>query len=337
MKQKIDFEQYRYKYSNMKSDRHVALTHMTENYDIPIIIRQLNLIKNTKANPKARSRLESDVNFLKRSYQKNLQSQSGGVDNADIPIFVIGGKKSDFIFDLNLNPMKIRDKPCSCGNFNDRTKMMGRDKPCSCENYRDLMKMVGGTNPDSSTDDTIIDLIDLPENISSIQVFDNEENNGVSSNKIYEEHKIDDREIIFYTIDNTEKNVDQILDLDLKYLDSDQTKQVVKSKIIENEKSGNIVGIKYNEILQGYCQFKPVEQSKVKIIWFCANKSFGTPLYMFMEKYLSMRGTFTMIILSVSLQGSYAVRRLNFWNKMGFVTSGIDTKINTIFMEKNIS
>lgn len=317
--------QSNYKYSDPKQARRAVLRSVSDEHNIPVVIRQLNLIKNTKSNSKARFRLESDVKFLKGLYKQNvsdLHTQTAGVDNADIPVFAVGGSEHpDFIFDMNYK------KKFSTMDEN----ILRMRKTCNCENNyrkydRDYAKMIGGAGLDSS-DDSVIELVDLPEN--KLQYA----HTGLSHDAMYEKRTIANKEIIFRTIQNTDIDIDQILDLDLKYLDSDRTRLDVQNNIIENKTSGNIVSIESDGIIQGYCQLEPIDKSKIKIKWFCANKSYGTPLYMFMEKYLSIRG-YEKIILSVSLEGSYNVRRLNFWNKMGFIAYEINAKINTVFMER---
>jgi hypothetical protein len=152
-----------------------------------------------------------------------------------------------------------------------------------------------------------------------------------STNTIYELHRIDGKELIFYTLTISDAN--QVHELDLAYLDSDQTLEQTKEKINAN----NLIGIKSGDKLQGYCEFAPdsSNNSTVKIIWFCANKSYGTPLYQFMEKYFGING-YEQIVLVVSLEGFYAIRRLNFWNRMGFTTYEIKHEKKQLYMRKFI-
>ena len=148
---------------------------------------------------------------------------------------------------------------------------------------------------------------------------------------IYESHTVNGSQVVFYT--PGEKDVDQILELDRMYLDSDIDRKSVLRNVIINE--GFIIGIKVDGKLQGYCHHKPLPNMDVRIVWFCANKGYGTPLYTFMQKYLKLND-FTRIILIVSLEGSYAVRRINFWYHMGFTTYETNPRGAQIYMEKFI-
>ena len=207
----------------------------------------------------------------------------------------------------------------------------------------------GLLNNKSDTDDEF-ELVNLPEEkistkkiiVQTINQNTNCDPNGKChiKNTIYEKHQFDDREIIFYTL--TIDDADQIHELDIKYLDSDQTIQQTREKIDKNPNL--LIGIKSNGILQGYCHYKFFTETNeanetenfVKIVWFNANKSYGTPLYKFMEKYFLING-YNKVILTVSLKGSYAIRRLNFWNKMEFETKNINNTHNEIYMSKIIN
>ncbi len=59
----FDLRQNNYKYSDTKQARRATLTSITHDTDIPMVIRQLNSIRNTASNSKVRNRLESDVKF----------------------------------------------------------------------------------------------------------------------------------------------------------------------------------------------------------------------------------------------------------------------------------
>src|SRR5690606_16657634 len=120
---------------------------------------------------------------------------------------------------------------------------------------------------------------------------------------------IDGRIVEFSTLEDSD--ADQILALDVKYLDSDADINSTLNKIRDNP--GLLIGIKIDDQLEGYCQYNPLENNNhVKIVWFCANKGYGTLLYKFMEKYFKL-ASYTKIFIIVSLEGSYATTRLNFW------------------------
>lgn len=154
---------------------------------------------------------------------------------------------------------------------------------------------------------------------------------------IYEEHKVDGYNIVFSTIGLEE--ADAILKLDLLYYDSDETLDGLKKRI-QAVPAGQLIGVKSDSQLQGYVIYKPIDSTdasepKVHIEWFCANKGFGTPLYRFLEAVLTKLG-YSIANISVSLEGSYAVRRLNFWYRMGYQTVKIDASNQKIRMEKRL-
>lgn len=150
-------------------------------------------------------------------------------------------------------------------------------------------------------------------------------------NVFKETYTIDGKTVQFSTLDITD--ADQILDLDIKYLDSDTDMNTTIAKIKDN--IGLLIGIKIDDKLEGYCLYDPLENNQVKIVWFCANKGYGTLLYKFMEKYFKLAG-YTKILIVVSIQGSYATQRINFWNKVGFRTYESIPEKYKIHMEKNI-
>lgn len=294
-----------YKYSDSKVDRRETLEDLMSNHSIPVLIRELNMMKNVNSNAKARDRLTSDVNFLKKMYEK--KSQNGGINDANVRIFEIGGTKSKI--------HSIRDK------------VLQMQRTCGCDGSRDFKSMMGGADDNDSSDDTIIESIDLPQKIckTSTSAYVYENDNGKIKNRVYEEHTVGDKKVIFFTI--TKNNIKQILELDRKYLNVDETEDDVRSKIEKNEMEGNLIGIEADGILQGYCQTKRIGGSGVMIVWFCANKSFKTPLYTFLEKYLKVSGY---ELVYVSNKKTWNDEMIKFWDKMGFVKNDDDTWMKKI-------
>ena len=190
----------------------------------------------------------------------------------------------------------------------------------------------------SDSSDVDIDNIELPETrnveintiIDTQKTCDSEGKCGVR-NIVYEKHNVNGKEIIYYTLG--EKDIDDIHKLDLEYFNSDEDRNNVYQKIINNR--GLLIGLKVDDILQGYFHYDPMDNMEVQVIWFCANKGYGTPLYIFMEKYFKVNG-YTRIILTVSLEGANAMRRLNFWYLMGFITFENLPEEKKIRMEKYI-
>jgi len=188
---------------------------------------------------------------------------------------------------------------------------------------KQLNNLTREKDDDQTSSDNIVDYVYLPETKFKL--------NNVDNHSIYESHTVNGLEIVFYTL--TESDVDDVLQLDKLYLDSDQTRESVSQNLSNNKKL--LIGIKEGGHLQGYCQYKSNEDKSVKLIWFCANKTFGTPLYIFMEKYFE-KNDYNKILITVSLYGQFAIRRLNFWYLVGFLTYDINQAESKIYMSKQI-
>lgn len=197
---------------------------------------------------------------------------------------------------------------------------------------------VDNLNEDLDDSDVVVDNVNLPEQ-TMVAVKTQYDTKEVCDSKgkcnditvVHESHNINGTKIMFYTLDT--QDADSVLELDLNYFDSDETKEEAIEKLESNY--GYLIGMKTDEKLQGYCQYKPIDNETVKIVWFCANKGYGTPLYSFMEKFF-IRKKFSTIIIIVSLEGSYAVRRLNFWYDKGFSTYESKADDKKVLMEKKI-
>jgi hypothetical protein len=174
------------------------------------------------------------------------------------------------------------------------------------------------TNQSSDTSEIATDYIDLPkQEKNKITMFYsdkkcNDKNVCKIINRIYEKHRVDGKEIIFYTIDTND--VEGILELDKVYLDPRQTKENVISKIENNLYF--IIAVKVNNKLQGYCQYEPLDDKTVRISWFCSNKGYRTALYVFMEKFFGLSG-YDKIILDID-KNDMVSQELEFWHTMGF-------------------
>lgn len=182
----------------------------------------------------------------------------------------------------------------------------------------------------SETSDNMMDIIKVKATFNRQKNCDNSGNCSII-NIVHETHLVNGKQISYDTLE--EKDADQILELDKLYLDSGYNKTTVLQKITDNR--GLLIGIKIDDKLQGYCQYKPIDETGIKIIWFCANKGFGTPLYIFLEKYFKLNA-YTKIILTVSLEGQHSTRRINFWYTMGFSAYETLPENKKIRLEKNI-
>ena len=298
----VHLSKYGYSIHRPEPERRAALRAAIKDYNTLLILRRLNLLRNYQAIPENKEIFTKDVEYMKKLYS-------------------------------NIKQSKPRSNKQS--KYSNKQSLHGGSDSLFQDPLTSDMTEISET---SETSDYVVDKINLPEprtvEINTIvdreKMCDGEGKCGVR-NIIYESHIVDDREIIFYTLG--EKDADQILELDKMYLDSDQYKNSVMEKIIDNR--GLLIGIKVDNILQGYCQYEPLENLEVKIVWFCANKGYGTPLYTFIEKYFRLND-FTRVVLVVSLEGSYSTRRINFWYRMGFNTYETLPEKNKIHMEKNI-
>ena len=203
--------------------------------------------------------------------------------------------------------------------------------------FRTKYKQLGGNYTESETDssDVEINLINLLENKSTdIHKYAHKQQcdssgNCTATNSVYEKHNVNGQKIVFYTlgIDDAE----QVHELDVKYLNADHGAiDQVKTRLIAN--AGLFIGIKSyddtDEKLQGYCQYA-ISDSTVTIRWFCANKTFGTPLYKFLEKFFWLSG-----FKKINLTEKTANAKIDFWKKMGFEPS--DPQSKKVFMTKLI-
>lgn len=186
-------------------------------------------------------------------------------------------------------------------------------------------KNMKGGNDDgdksSDTSDITVDYIDLPKKEKSKTTYfyqnkECEKDTCIVARHIYERHEVDGKEIIFYTIEanDIKEDTGEILKLAESCLTSQQEKENLINKIKKN--LGLIVGIKINDKLQGYCQYEPLNDNDVMITYFCGNKGYRSPLYLFMSKFLKLSG-YDKIILDIDKSDKLS-QELDFWHRMGF-------------------
>lgn len=135
----------------------------------------------------------------------------------------------------------------------------------------------------------------------------------VTKVKIFEAHNVDGKNVVFYNLD--ENDIDAVVELDKKYIDADQSRDNISERIINN--SGRIIGVKVDDVLQGYCLYDIAAKDTAQIIWFTANKGYGKILYLFVERFLKRNG-YNRIIVIITLDGAHTINRLNFWYSRGF-------------------
>lgn len=194
------------------------------------------------------------------------------------------------------------------------------------------------TLDDDTISDDVVDNIDLPESnyielntiIDQQKVCDTDGKCGVR-NIVYELHTINDRQILYYTLG--EKDINDILELDKIYLNKNEDKESVSKRIINNP--GLIIGIKVDGVLQGYCQYEPIEPNKVIITRFYANKGYATTLYIFMEKYFAMND-YEKVIVESNISNIESKRWINFWYSVGYNIEQLSKETGKIILEKDI-
>jgi hypothetical protein len=298
-----------YSYKKPAKMRQAALREAVKNVgDTLAVYRRLNLARNKQGDDNIRAIMSEDVEYMK-DYYRRTKKQKGGHDET---IIVLPEEEYDDAYHRPIN------------KFQDESIFVLPE-----EQWDEALH--GGA--DSVDDDEAVDIINLPEDIKYSET--NEERIICNSEdcEIKESHTVDDKTITYYTL--TEKDVEQILDLDQIFMDSDRTEDDVLKNMKKNK--GLLIGIKdedKNE-LQGYCQYVPLDNKEVEIKWFCANKTFGEALYIFMEKYFQSK-KYTRITVDFSLDGRYAIPRINFWNRIYFRTYKINTANNVIYMDKLI-
>ncbi|ANB50799.1 hypothetical protein [Powai lake megavirus] len=308
----IHLTQYGYSVHKSDKERQKALRDASRDYGELAVLRRMNLIRNIQAVPENKEAMSRDVDYMSNLYAKFKKNHEDYMSSRS------NSRRS------NSRKSKSNSRKSGSKYSNRQNQRGGQDSDTS--------------DTSESTDyNMIVDKVNLPqkEYMEEKSTFSQkrhcDETGCHVTNKIREKHTVDGREILYYTIDK--EDIDNILDLDRQYLDSDITRDEVVSKI--NENKGYLIGIKVDGKLQGYCQYKQINDNQVKIIWFCANKGFGTPLYIFMEKYFELNN-YAKIVISVSLEDKYNVNRLNFWYKMGFVADTNITGQKQIVMMKDI-
>ncbi len=123
----------------------------------------------------------------------------------------------------------------------------------------------------------------------------------------------------------SDRFINNIYELDKKYLDSDITKDQVKDKI----KSKNIlVGVDKDDNMIGYSEYEYDDKSNtIKIDWIVAKEGYGTQLLSKLETKWLNDGV-NNIILKVSIDPTedknIVMRRLNFYIKFNYRVKDIE-------------
>ncbi|AQN68518.1 hypothetical protein [Saudi moumouvirus] len=330
----IHFRDYGYDVHKPDRERQQALIEASKDYDPLTVLRRMNLIRNYQPVPENKERMSRDVEFMSNYYARTKDMDSDNENNRSSRSN--RSNRSNSRSNSRSSRSNSRSSRSNSRSSRSSRRSSRRSNSRSSKSRKSKNNQQGGQGSETSDDNMVVNNIYLPEqhinkeNVVFTQKRHCDDNGCRVINKVKEQHIVDGRKILYYTIDENDAN--DILKLDKMYLDSDRTIDQVINDI--NKYKGFLIGIKVDDTLQGYCQYKEIDNNKVKIIWFCANKGFGTPLYIFMEKYFQLNN-YNHIILSVSLEDKYSTRRLNFWYKMGFKTNDIPNK-KYLIMEKNI-
>lgn len=307
LRDKLHLSKYGYAIHKPKNARRAALRAASKDFNTLEVLRRLNLIRNYQAVPENKAIFSKDVEYMKKLY---AEKQKGGADDED-------DEENDEENNMEDDVDADNDVDNDADNNTDNDLEVEIETATENEN-------------DTSESDDVVDNIDLPEKKETTSVFtENKVCNGECKSNISEVHSVNGKKIVYYTLGNDD--TDQILKLDIEYMDPGQTRKDVVKKLNENQ--GFLVGIKIENELEGYCQYKPINDSDVDIVWFCANKGCATPLYIFMEKFFEYND-YTKIYVDVNLDDQDATRKINFWYAVGFMAN--KTKDKRIFMEKII-
>lgn len=274
---KIQLTKYGYSIKKSDAERRAALMAAIKDHSTISVLKKLDQLKNFQPIKENKDVISKDAEYLQKIYSTTKKFEEAQQHGETKPV-----------------------------------KKRGRPRKIS-------QAQTGGEKEGSDESDIVVANVELPEEqiIEINTVVDMEkvctEGKCSVKNMVDELHSVNGKEIRFYTL--REEDADDVLKLDKVYFDSNATKDDVLKKIRNNH--GLLIGIKVDNMLQGYCFYNPLENKEIKFEWFCANKGYGTALYTFLERFFQQAG-YERILLTVSLEGSYAIRRINFWYLMGF-------------------
>lgn len=168
------------------------------------------------------------------------------------------------------------------------------------------------------------------ENYYEKQTFCDEDGDCHTVYRIYELHKVNNRQVLYYTLDKNDKN--DILSLNNKYISIEQTDKEIIKDLKDNPEL--FIGIRVNGVLEGYFQYDIISSSTIKIIQFCANKGYGTPLMYFMDKFFNSID-YHRLIIEINMLEKNADKLIEFWKSKEFHEYNHFNK--NLCLEKNIS
>lgn len=146
--------------------------------------------------------------------------------------------------------------------------------------------------------------------------------NGVCANysSIHEVHRVNGREILFYTIDSED--------------DEDDFTEFNNHLGISNFDVDNefVIGLQIDDKLRGYCRYF-YRNKTVHITRFVVTKGYGVTLYTFLEKYFRLEG-YDDIVVDVNTNDERLTRNAEFWRTLGFANHEGETMLKHIKLNK---
>lgn len=178
-------------------------------------------------------------------------------------------------------------------------------------NPNNRRKQKGGIDNNIDTDEEAIP--EVGTRIQHTQREVCEDNKCRVQDYVEETHEANGRKVTFITL--TETDADAILELDKRFYDKDRTIDQVMKNLSANP--GQLIGVKINDVLEGYCQYVYPDANTAKIICFSVNSGYCSTLYSFMAKYFGASGH-NRVLIPIELSNDEATARMNFWIKHGF-------------------
>lgn len=338
----IHLTKYGWSIHASKTQRHNALRAASNDYGILPVLQRLNLLRNYQYIPQNKEIFTDDVEFMKDLYDPyrktprrtpkyNVRENEKEISRWENP--------NNWISYRNNRSKKTgqydKNKKNSKHNYKLKSKRYGQrggqDNSLTSDTLDDQNDTLDMNDTDTSDDDAVeIQQIEINTIVDKTKVCNSEGKCGVR-NIIYEMHQVDEKQIIYYTLE--EKDANDILELDKIFMNPIRDRDSVLNNLRNNY--GLLIGIKVDGKLEGYCQYEPYDNLEVKITWFCANKGYRTPLYNFMEKYFRLND-YTRIMIDVILTEANSTSMINFWYGMEFVTYHNLPEKNILHMEKYI-
>lgn len=172
--------------------------------------------------------------------------------------------------------------------------------------------------------------IEVVSKFNSSNICD-EEGKCEMKNVIYESHIVDGRQIVFYTLGDNDAS--EVYELEKKHCKTNKIEEDFLNMIKKNK--GYLIGIKVDNILEGYCCFEPKDKSKIEIKRCCVNKGYETALYTFMERFFQ-KNNYDEITTKIDFNDFNFTKKINFQYGAGFTAFDISEYNKEIYFRKEI-